>query len=247
MSDANKDDELDLFGDLLDEVDETLTEEEKEQRRKNKDAEEARKRREADAKAKEEADKKAKADEEAKAKAEAEAKAKEVEEAKQKAEAEAKAKAEAEERAKKEAEDKARAEKDGKDPRKQLQTQLVDFVATHPNVDLKQLDADPLFKEYIDGKLLGKKNFTELYESYLEFRAKTGNSSKDDIAGNYAKKAESSSGSSSSRGAGTPSDFYSEEEMIKMAQKLPFMNPKDAAKVSDKLERSIAYHEKTKK
>ncbi len=218
----DEDDDEDFISSLLNDDDEDDDDDEEvkkkaaaeEERRKNKDAEEARKRREAEAKAKAE------------------------EEAKKKAEEEALAKAKADEEAKKKDLDEDRSAKE-----KKLGEQLVEFKKKHPNVDLGELDKDKNFKRFIDGKLLGKKDFTGLYEDFVDFKSELGGVTKDIVQKNY-QKANSSSGSSGKGGGEVPTGIYSEAEMDKIAQKLPFMSRQEAAKVTEKLEKSIAYYEK---
>ena len=213
--------EDDLF---MDSLLKPIGEETEEQKRlKNKNAEEARKRREAEAKAKEEA--------EAKAKAEAEAKAK--------AEAEAKAKAEADEKARAEAGD---VEKQNRD---KLGQQLKEFKDKYPDIDLAELDKDVNFKRFINGKLLGKQNFTEIFEDYSSLRAEIQGEQTSAIQKRY-QKAVASSGSSIGKGGSvdTPTDVYSEAEMAAIAAKLPTMNPKAAKEATAKLERSIKFYDK---
>lgn len=199
--------------------------EEAKKSRKNKDAEEARKRREAEAKAKKEAELKAKKETERKAKEEAERKAKE--------EAEAKAKVEAEE-----SEKQRRSANENK-----LGEQLVAFKTKYPDIDLGQLDKDKHFKNYIDGKLLGKKDITTLYEEYVDFRSGVSGTPKDIIEKNF-RKAQSSSGTSQKGGGEDLSDVYSIDELKRLSEKLPFMSRQEAAKVEAKYERSLAYYEK---
>lgn len=210
-----------------DDLDEQLDEEEKkrqeeEQRRKNKDAEEARKRREAEAKAKQEAEEKAKQEEEKKAKEEADLKRQE------------------EERKAKEEEDKKKRSAN----ESRLGEQLVAFKEKHPDVDLAQLDKDTHFKKYIDGKLLGKKDFNELYDEYVEFRAGVSNTTRDIVEKNYLKSKSGSGTSLTGGGEDGGSDIYSVEELKRLAEKLPYMSPREAAKIEKKYERSMAYHEK---
>ena len=202
--------------DAKDQADENLTEEEK-QRRKNKDAEEARKRRETEAKAK--------AEEEAQAKAEAEKKA-----------AEAKAKAESD----------AKAEAEKVKKQNALGSQLVDFKKKYPEIDLAALDNDRAFKSFINGKLLGKQDFTTIYEDYLETRGTITGQTREQTQELYKLKAQVSTGPA--KGAGNPDvkDVYSEEEMKKLADRLPFMSRKDAQAVTEKIERSIAYYKNKK-
>ena len=57
------------------------------------------------------------------------------------------------------------------------------------------------------------------------------------------KKANSGSGSSKGGGT-TPAAIYSEEELRKVSAKLPFMSRKDAAKVEERISKSIAYYDK---
>ena len=122
-----------------------------------------------------------------------------------------------------------------------LGQQLVDFKAKYPEVDLANLDNDKAFKKFIDGKLLGKKDFTKLYEEYVELKAEITGVEQQIVQKNY-QKAQSSSGSSISATT-TADEVYSEEELRKISQRLPFMNPKEAAKIEAKLKKSIAYYE----
>ena len=206
------------FKDLLEEDDEPAepkvekpkpTEEEL---RKNKNAEEARKRREAEAKAAKEAA------------------AKPVEQPEE-------AKKPAEEVAQPQSEEPANDQK-GQQVNK-LGEQLVQFKEKYPDVDLAQLDGDKAFKRFIDGKLLGKKDFTKLYEEYQEFRTEMGLSVQQQ---NNQIKSQSATGSPVSSAAET-TDVFSEDELRRIAQRLPFMNPKEASRIEQKLQRSIKFYE----
>lgn len=216
QNDDNEMDDDEFIESLLGKDDDELDEEEK--RRKNKDAEEARKRREAKAKEKKE-------EEERKAKEEADKKAKEDAKAK---EEEDKAKAKEEERA---------------DKVNTLGEQLVNFKTKHPDVDIAELDKDKAFKTFIDGKLLGKKDFTQLYEEYIEFRSDISGVGKEDVEKNF-RKAQSSSGSSRQGSDNLQGEIYTQEEMKRIADRLPFMSQQEAEKVGEKLDKSIAYYEK---
>lgn len=219
-----------MFQNLLDGVeDQELQNEEEKLRQKNKDAEEARKRREKEAKEKEEA----------------EAQAKLAEEEKEK-----KAKEEAEELAKQEAEKKKlENEKEQKNKEKvnRLGEQLVDFKKKYPNVDLAILDQDKNFNKFVDGKLLGKKDFTALYEEYLDFTSELSGKSKEDILQNHNIKSTSGTGKPNQQSNQENPDVYSENELEKVINKLPFMHPDEAKKVREKLSKSIDFYEKTKK
>lgn len=194
------------------EEEEDLSPEEK-QRRKNKDAEEARKRREAEAKEKAEKEKR-----------------------------EAEEKAQKEEEAKKALEEKNQEAEERNRKTNLLGEQLIKFKDKYPQVDLKELDNDKHFKKYINGKLLGKQDFTNLYEEYVEFKAELVGVEKETIQRNY-QKASSSSGSSKSNSE-VVGEIYSEEELRKLSERLPFMSRKEAAKIEDKLNRSINYYKK---
>jgi len=214
---STENEDEDFINSLLEDVDtqEKQDENDEEQRRKNKDAEEARKRRAAEAKAK--------ADAEAAKQAELQAKVAEPAEAKP-------------------VEEKP-VEQPKQDVNK-LGQQLVDFKSKYPEIDLAQLDGDKAFKKYIDGKLLGKKDFTALYEEYVELKSEITGVEQKVIKTNY-QKAQSSSGSSVSPVANR-GEVFSEEELRKIASRLPTMNPKEAAKIEEKLKKSIAYYDSNK-
>lgn len=179
---------------------------------KKKNAEEAQKRR----------------DREAKEKAEAEAKAK--------AEEEAKAKAEEEERKKAE-EERAKSESASKQDSQVilLAKQIADFKVKHPEIDLTKLQKDADFTEYISGKILGKKNFNDLYEDYVGFVSRVGGKLPEEVMKNAFK----ASSGSSSKGAGN-TGVYSLEELNKKARHYSSLSTEER----EKYHRSIAYHDK---
>jgi hypothetical protein len=174
--------------------------------------------------------------------AEAKRKRLEAEAKAQKALEEKKAQEEAEAKKQKETEDKQKEAKE-----KQIGTlgkQLDDFKKDFPDVDLKELDNDKSFKRFIDGKLLGKKHFTDLYKEYLDIRSELSGKPKEEVEANYKKKAEASSGTSTPKSETNPNDVFSEEEYNKMIAKLPYMSDADAKKVMAKFERSTKYYQK---
>lgn len=191
---------------------------------KKKNAEEAQKRREKEAK--EKAEKEARELEE-KAKAEAEAKAKAEQEAKQKTEEETRAKGE--------------SEKQRVNQVAELSKQIADFRIKNPEIDIEKLQKDTDFTEYLSGKLLGKKTFTELFESYNNFVNRIGGVPPKE---QYSKNADKPSSKSANKGTTLPEDVYTEEEMKRIASKMPFMSRQELAKINEKLNRSVAYYNK---
>lgn len=159
-------------------------------------------------------------------------------------EAEAKAqKALEEKKAKEEAE--AQKQKEAKEKQiGSLGKQLDEFKKEFPDVDLKELDKDKSFKRYIDGKLLGKKHFTDLYKEYLEVRSELSGKPKEEVETNYKKKADSSSGSSTPKSETNPNDVYSEEEYNQIIAKLPYMTDAEVRKVMEKFDKSTKYYKK---
>jgi len=221
------DDEAFMKSLLEEEEDQAKNMSEEEKRAFNKNAEEKRKRLEEETKkkkAEEEAAKKKAEEEAAKKKAEEEATAKKVAD-----EAEA-------------AKKKAEAEKSRMD---KLGAELNDFVKSHPNVNLAELDKDKSFKKFLDGKILGKKTFSDLYEDFVEMKADMTDTTKETVAKNY-QKSQSSSGPSV-KGAPTPSDIFSEDELKRLSEKVPFMNRHEYTKIEGKLNKSIDYYDKNKK
>lgn len=226
---VKEDDEFfkDLLGDdnKVEEKSEVLTDE---QRLKNKNAEEARKRREAEAKAKEQAQIKPVEQPKAEAKKTSE----------QPAPANIPATAEVKPEAKPLQETQAQQVN-------KLGEQLVLFKQKYPNVDLSQLDKDNGFKRFVNGKLLGKQDFTQLYEEFITFKSELTGQDNNAVIQNYQKKAASSTGSSITTAPGN-ADVYSEQELMQISQKLPFMSPKKASEIKEKLKRSIAFYDKKK-
>jgi len=225
----------DFLKTLLNEEEEKEDESEEEKtRRKNKDAEEARKRREAEAKKLKEA-------EELKAKEEAEKKAKEEEEAKAKEE-ESKAKAELEKKAREEADAEAAAKAKKNEVTNKLGAQLTEFKAKYPDVDLASLDKDPFFMDWVRPQLLGKKDFTGLYEEYNKKLAEVTGKKVEEVTKNYMKAR--GPGSSKTQQGQPVGEVYSEAELLKLAQKMPQMKPEEYDKIKDKYRRSITFYDK---
>ena len=157
-------------------------------------------------------------------------------EAKEKAEAEAKAKAEEEERKKAE-EERAKSESASKQDSQVilLAKQIADFKVKHPEIDLTKLQKDADFTEYISGKILGKKNFNDLYEDYVGFVSRVGGKLPEEVMKNAFK----ASSGSSSKGAGN-TGVYSLEELNKKARHYSSLSTEER----EKYHRSIAYHDK---
>lgn len=124
-----------------------------------------------------------------------------------------------------------------------LGEQLVDFKEKYPDVDLVELDKDENFKRYIDGKILGKKHFSKLYEEYLGFKSSLSGKSEEELKLNYQRKKESSTGSQKSKEI-VPDDVYSETELEKISSKLPYMTRQQARAVEEKINKSIKFYEK---
>jgi hypothetical protein len=227
---VKEDDEFfkDLLGDdnKVEEKSEVLTDE---QRLKNKNAEEARKRREAEAKAKEQA--------QIKPVEQPKVEAKKTSDKPAPANIPATAEVKPEENA---SQQETQAQQVNK-----LGEQLVVFKQKYPNVDLSQLDKDNGFKRFVNGKLLGKQNFTQLYEEFVSFKSELTGQDSNAVVQNYQKKAASSTGSSITTAPGS-ADVYSEQELLQISQKLPFMSPKKASEIKDKLKRSITFYDKKK-
>jgi len=217
-------DDLDFINSLLNpepEPETEMTDAEKAEAEalKKKNAVEAQKRREREAKEKAEIEKKAKAEAEAKAKAE--------QEAKQKTEEETRAKGE--------------SGNQRENQVTELAKQIADFRIKHPEIDIEKLQKDTNFTEYLSGKLLGKKTFTELFESYNAFVNRIGGVSPKE---QYSKNADKPSSKSANKGTTLPEDVYTEEEMERIARKMPFMSRQELEKINEKLNRSLAYYNK---
>lgn len=172
---------------------------------------------------------------------------KNAEEARKRREAEAKAKKEAEEKAKKEAEEKAKKKETRESNEEKLGKQLLEFTKKYPDVDLRELDNDPNFKRFIDGKLLGKKDFIELYEDFTALKKNLSGKSQEEIERDYYKKSRSAVGSLGTGASATNvGDIYSEDELEKLAARLPLMNDAEAEKIMEKFQKSIDFYSKKK-
>lgn len=154
---------------------------------------------------------------------------------------------EARKRREREAKEKKAQEK-SEEQRNELGRQLVDFKKKYPDVDLAALDNDKKFARFIEGKLLGKKDFTQLYEEYVDFVKEIGGTAGIDIQKEHMLKERSSSGSSRSSGGyvsgGT--DVYSEQDLERIAARIPFMTEKEAMQVLPKFEKSIEFYKNKK-
>ena len=154
---------------------------------------------------------------------------------------------EARKRREREAKEK-KAQDKSEEQRNELGRQLVDFKKKYPDVDLAALDNDKRFARFIEGKLLGKKDFTQLYEEYVDFVKEIGGTTGIDVQKEHMLKERSSSGSSRSSGGyvsgGT--DVYSEQDLERIAARIPFMSEKEAMQVLLKFEKSIEFYKNKK-
>lgn len=154
---------------------------------------------------------------------------------------------EARKRREREAKEKKARDK-SEEQRNELGRQLVDFKKKYPDIDLAALDNDKRFARFIEGKLLGKKDFTQLYEEYVDFVKEIGGTAGIDIQKEHMLKERSSSGSSRSSGGYVSggSDVYSERDLEKIAARIPFMTEKEAMQVLPKFEKSIEFYKNKK-
>lgn len=188
---------------------EELTEEE--QRQKNKDAEEARKRREEEARVKAEEEAKLKAEEEARIKAEEEAKGKDGD-----------------------------VDTNTNSP----QQQVRDFSTKYPEVDLRELDNDKDFQEYLKGKWhKGGDSITTIYENYVNFASRISNRAKEEVESKFRRSTPNLKGSGGSGGT-SGVGLYSKEEVEALREKMPTMTPKEYDRIEKKYNESVSYHNK---
>lgn len=154
---------------------------------------------------------------------------------------------EARKRREREAKEKKAQEK-SEEQRNELGRQLVDFKKKYPDVDLAALDNDKRFARFIEGKLLGKKDFTQLYEEYVDFVKEIGGTAGIDVQKEHMLKERSSSGSSRSGGGYVSggSDVYSEQDLERIAARIPFMTEKEAMQVLPKFEKSVEFYKNKK-
>ncbi len=125
--------------------------------------------------------------------------------------------------------------------------QIEECKKKYPNLDIVALDKDENFKKFIDGKLLGKKDFTELYEDYIKLRGSLSAKSEEEVMQDYQLKSRASGGTyiaGGSGGGGRPADIYSPEELARLEERIPFMSASEYDRIADKLEKSLAFYEK---
>ena len=159
--DEDEDDDTSFLKSLLGEDDE------EDRSQKNKDAEEARKRREAEAKAKKEAEEKAKK------------------------EAEEKAKREAEEKAKNDNQDNQEQRK------LEAQNQVKDLLVKYPNLDLAGLDKNEAFKKFSKNKwVVGGDTITKIYEDFVDLESSITKETKEKVQQRHLKSTPSIKGKS---------------------------------------------------
>lgn len=167
---------------------------------------------------------------------------KNAEEARKRREAEAKARLEEEAKAKEE-KDNPKEEATYIEP----QQQVKDLVAKYPDIDLGELDKNEDFQEYLEGKWVkGGKTILDIYEGFIAYTTRLTNKQKEEVEKQYQKKGTPSlKGSSGSNGSSNKvEDVYTQEELLEISKKMPFMNPKQYASVEEKYERSIKHYRK---
>ena len=155
---------------------------------------------------------------------------------------------EARKRREREAKEKKKAQDKSEEQRNELGRQLVDFKKKYPDIDLAALDNDKRFARFVEGKLLGKKDFTQLYEEYVDFVKEIGGTAGIDIQKEHMLKERSSSGSSRSSGGyvSGDTDVYSERDLEKIAARIPFMTEREVMQVLPKFEKSIEFYKNKK-
>lgn len=177
---------------------------------------------------------------------------KDAEEARKRREAEEKKAKEEEEAKKLKEEEEAKAKEKQEQEQKQvnrtneLGKQLSEFKDKYPDIDIAKLDEDPNFKKFINGKLLGKQDFTKLYEEFKEMRINISGETTEEAELRYKIKQESSSGQQQQDPTGE-ADIYSEEELAILSEQAKSMNPDEYARIEAKFYKSIAHYEKNKK
>lgn len=141
---------------------------------------------------------------------------------------------------KEEEESKAKKE-EGKSP----QEQVKDLVSKYPDINLKELDSNEDFQDYLQGKWVsGGKSITEIYENFVVFKSRISKQPKEEVEKQYKKNSTPAIKNKSGGGGGGNDDVFTIEEMEKIAEKMPFMNSKQYAEIESKLERSIKHHKK---
>lgn len=144
----------------------------------------------------------------------------------------------------KEKQQKEKSETKERERENKLGEELMDFKRKYPDIDLEQLDKDSAFKRYIDGQLLGKKNFTVLYEEFVDLRKEVSGKSEEEVIKSYRLKEDSSSGSSKTKQTKVADEVYSEDELDRISQRIPLMSEKEFAGIQEKFDRSLTYHKK---
>lgn len=186
-------------------------------------------------------------------KKEKERKAKELAEKEEKArkeqeELELKRKQEEELAKQKEAEEKAELEKEKASKKERLQRlaseDIKAFKEKYPDIDINSFknDAD-LYKQIKTRWSPEGESLVEVYESHIDFVSRISQKAKEDVASAYAKK-----GTPSLRGSGSSSggigDIYSQDDVKRIAKKMPTMTQKEYDAVIDKYLRSVAFYSK---
>ncbi len=127
------------------------------------------------------------------------------------------------------------------------QEQVKELIEKYPDIDLGSLDKDENFQEYLDGKWVkGGKTITQIYENYLAYHSRITQKTKEEVEKQYVKKSTPSiKGSSGGNGGNQKgADVFSIDELKSISDKMPFMNPREYAKIEEKYERSIKFHKK---
>lgn len=139
--------------------------------------------------------------------------------------------------------DKAREErnKTNFNAQKLTQEQLIEdaklFQTTYPKVKISDLQSDSRFLKFSDGKL-ETQPLTKVYGDYLEF-VKEFDAEVDKRARRLAAKAKSSPGAQDTSATTAESEYFTLEQIRKMSQK-------EVSQNFEKVEKSLAYHNKNK-
>ena len=115
-----------------------------------------------------------------------------------------------------------------------LQSQLDEFEEKYPDVDIKKLLKDEDFREYAYGKF-GSKSFTEVYTSYTKFKSKLSSQAENNVTKRAAQEIANSAAAVGSLNNSTPpaeSEFFTRDQV-------KAMKPEEIKKNYEKIMKSI--------
>jgi len=148
-------------------------------------------------------------------------------------------------RAREEEERKRREQKEKEEQSQMIMNEIQELQENHKDLNVEKLLTDDHFLTFINGKTHVNnkhgKTLTELYKDYNTLRE---HFLKEQEGGRIDPRDEVADNTLGKTAPTHVEDVYSQEELKKLEEKIPYMSPDEFKKVQEKLEKSYNFYDK---